>query len=473
MIPGPFLAIAILASTALGLVTWDALAKPGDGRKGDLPFALALAALGLAFGAWSWTARAASPPWIPALLADDLARFLGALFLGLSGLCWLGKGAERGLTGSVSPAPRSPSSASGDGSPALFLLATCGGLIAISAADLLTLWVGLGLYALARRSARPGWEEGTGVRAILGLAASLFGLAALYASTGTSELIPLGRYLWEHGGPRPAILYVGASLALGGIALVAEFLPPYEPEAPEGEAPTTTLGVALLARLCLYPLGALSWEWSLALIWAAIGVLAWACTSFILRAGSFAQLWRWAMAQKGFLLLALGLAFHEQGLVALFMALPAYGLAQVILPLSLGWLRRDGAVAPSVDALKGLLRSDPWLGGPLCASIMTFMGMPATLGFMGRVRLLWAAQVAGLPGLVVVILLVSGLCGSAFLPLLLALLGKGSQGRLSCPFPRPLRLTTALAALGLVALGLYPQPLLRWALHVVETGLIR
>ena len=299
MIPGPLLAIAILAGAALGLVVWKALApKPVNGQvlfrptiieKQDLAkgaaFALTLAALGLAFGAWSWVTTATPAPWLPTLLTDDLARLLGALFLGLVGLSWLGDGAERGTAEGaedvilsavknlcfVPPSPPSP--AQSDSFPdarercALFLLAVCGGLIAISAADLLILWIGLELYTLSRafiglHSPRPGLEEGLGVRAVLGMAASLLGLAFLYASAGTLEISPLGHYLWEHGGPRPAMLYAGAGLTLGGIALVAGLLPPYGPEASESEAPATALGIALLARLCLYPLGALVWEWS-------------------------------------------------------------------------------------------------------------------------------------------------------------------------------------------------------------------
>jgi NADH-quinone oxidoreductase subunit N len=269
------------------------------------------------------------------------------------------------------------------------------------------------------------------------------------------------------------MLYAGAGLTLGGVALVAGLLPPYGPEASESEAPATALGIALLARLCLYPLGALVWEWSWALILAAIGAWAWGWLSSFLTADVAARLNRLAVAQRGFLLLALGLAFHEQGMVALFTALPAYGLAQMILSLSLRCLRRSASEVASIESLKGLARHNPWLGGPLLVGMLTLVGAPATLGFVGRVRILWAAQVTGMPWLVIMALLSSGLYSSSYLPLALMLFHKGTKERIPPVPPWPLRVAMALAALGLVVLGLYPLPLLRLALRVVEAGFMR
>jgi len=450
MIAGPLLALAILACTALGLLAWQAFYPK---RPASMAFALTLAALGLAFGAWTGASAALPAGWPSLLLTDDLALLLGTLFLGLLSLSWLG-----GKPAFSAIAPDTPESC------ALFLLAACGGLVSISANDLFVLWAGLDLYALCRSIPRLRSSERKGQRGsagILGMAVSLLGLALLYANFGTLEIRLLAQRVWEHGGPLPVRFYAGGGLTLGGFALATGFLPPYERGGAEDEVATTVLGMALLLRFCLYMLGALVWEWSSVLMLAGVAALAWGWLSSWRTSRVPARLHRLGVTQRGFLMLALGMAFRAQGTVALFVALVAYGLAQTILSATLRWWQQNGIEGVSLESFQGLVRFSPWLGVPLLVSILSLLAAPATLGFVARVGILWAAQELELPWPVIVTMLWSGLCSSSYLPLAFSLIRKSAGGHVPPAPPPATRIAMVLAALGLVMLGLYPEPLLR------------
>ena len=456
MIAGTLLALAILACAALGLLAWQAY---NPKRPASVAFALTLAALGLAFGAWPWASVRLPAGWSPLLLTDDLARLSGTLFVGLLGLSWLGGKPAFGVT---TPDVFEDCT--------LFLLAACGGLVSISANDLFLLWAGLDLYTLCWSilRLRSGGREGQrGSAGIVGMAASLLGLALLYASFGTLEIRLLAQRVWEHGGALSVRFYAGGGLILGGTALATGFLPPYERVGTEDEAATTALGMALLLRFCLYVLGALAREWSGVLILAGIAALVWGLLSSLRTSAVPVYLNRLGTIQRGFLMLALGMAFHAQGTIALFSALVAYGLAQAILSASLRWLQQNGSEVISIESLQGLVRSSPWLGGPLLVGILSLLAAPATLGFVACVRILWAAQELELPWLVGITMLWSGLCSSSYLPVVLALVRKSTRGHVLPAPPLAMRVATVLAALGLVMLGLYPEPLFRLLRQIV------
>lgn len=453
--PGPALAVAILASTALGLVAWKALAPA---RSKGAAFPLTLAALGMAFGAWAWIVPGGDVNWLPAFQTDDTVRTLGAFFLGLTSLAWFSDSVER----RVSHLGRLEQGA-------LVLFAACGGLMAISAANLLVLWVGMELYTLSQLFLASGEDQAREARATvraLGIAASLLGVVFLYAGTGTLDFVPLGQALWEHGGPHPATVYAGAGLIIGGIGLVSGLLPPYG-QAGSRSMTAPFLGLAGLMRLCPFALGALSWEWSRALILAAVAAWGWGWFSSLRAKGLASRLGRLAVAQQGCLLLALGLAFRAEGVAALVSALPAYGLAQVILVISLRRLAQASPGSVAAEPTTGLLRRDPWLGVPLLVAILSYAGMPGTLGFVARAQLLWAAQGAGMFWLAALALLGSILCGVSYLRIAMLLIDGRAQGDLPpVPCLRE-RVVLALASLGLVAMGLYPMPLVGLALRIV------
>lgn len=457
MLTSAMLARAILATVSLGLVIWESLWPRSS--KALVP-SLAFAALALAFAASAHVAPG-SPP-------DELAQVVvRALFLGVAGLSL--------LIDTVEPNVAGPHMGEGYAGHrvlyALRLLAVCGGILAISSADLLTLWVGLQLYVLAGFLAHPSARrkgdvvERSGATRMLAMAVLLFGLALVYTSAGTLDITTLNRSLWEQGGPRSAMLFAGLGLTIGGIAICTGLLPPYGEHSPEESLVSPILGVALLLRLVLFGLGAYSWECFWALISISLVALAWGGITALWSRDAPDRFWRLSILQRGFLLLALALSFREEGLEAFLMAILAYALAQAILQVS---DRLRGASNSGDDELfAGWLRQTPWLGLPLLISLLSLAGIPATLGFTARAYTFWLAPRFDISWVASTGLVASILCAGSYLPTTLSLIrGRGSRPN-KIRVPLPVALSMALAALGLVVLGVYPLPLRNLARWII------
>ncbi len=430
--------IAILACAALGLIVWDAWRPRG---LKPLLFGLALATLALAFAFWM---GGIPLPRQGMLAVDRMPCALGALYLMAAALSLLVE----------EDAPQHPRRAE---SYILRLLAAVGALLTLSAQDAMLLGIGLELHAIALDRAYPGAKTSDHNARPLGMGALFFGLALLYAATGTSSLAVMGERLWVYGGPRAGMLYLGLALTLGGIGLLGGLLPPYGRNA-RPIAESALVAVGALGRLGLDALGALAWEWSWAFAVAAVIALVWGGLGAAWPSDLQGRLMSLSLAQRGFLLLALALLFERRGLPLLHATLFAFVLAQIILSAHLYQIAQ--AAAPHEAYLAGLAKRNPWLGTPLLVGLLSMGGIPGTLGYVGRLESFRMLREAGHDGLVVAWALAGVLCLYACARWVW-LLVKGRSPSAPLPgTPWPLRIGLALAALGLLAFGLYPVPLL-------------
>ena len=445
MADGSLLAMAILACTALGFVIWKVL-WPRSSR-GFAPYlamaALALSCLASSLDTSSGSLFGAAPFW-----RDELTRLMRGVFLGMMGLsiCVDGAGweAQRGMRERQ----------------ALALLAACGGALAISAADLGLLWVGIELYTLSAlfSRVRARVSQHTATARALGSVCLLFGCSLLYASAGTLDMRVLNRFLWERGGPRPTTLYLGLGLVIGGIALATGLFPPYGQLRLGDAVNSPILGAALLARLYLFGAGALAWECFWITVTLSLLALAWGCLQSLRTRDGGARVWALSISQRGFLLMALALMLRQRGLQGFLTGLLGYALAQGVAGASLDWVRLGGGDGRD-GSLGGLARHTPALRVPLVVGLLSLSGVPFTAGFRGRADALWTAYELGHTWLAVLGLVVSVFCAWVFLSLVASLL----RGRafVEDRIDGPARVTVALylVALILVLLGCFPVPL--------------
>ena len=455
MIDGSLLSMAVLTTVALSLIVWETLWPRSS--KALVPN-LALGALALAFAASGHVAFDTLPFDMAVSPRDELLQIIvRGLFLGTVAISLLRDWSES--TDADAPTRERY---------AVRLLAACGGVLALSSANLLTLWVGIELYSVAGLFAQKRDEavESLGTIRILGAITSLLGLALVYESTGSFDIAALSRFLWEHGGPRSPVLYAGLSLAIGGIALGTGLLPPYRGACLEDDVASPVLGVALLLRLYLFGLGALSWEWFWVLMLLALMALIWGWVSSLWGSGAADRLARLSISQRGFLLWALALTPWREGIEVLLAALLAFALAQVVLHVGLHWLRSSSADSEPDGLLPGLARHTPWVGIPLLVSLLSLAGAPATLGFVGRAYALWMAQKHGPGWLAPAGVVMSILCAWFYLPVAISLLRKPSPETTETHVSLSVVIGIALASMGLIVLGLYPTPLKTLALWI-------
>ncbi len=441
---GLLLALGVLLLAALGLPACETLSARRARRAAPWVTLAALLAAFVLSTAWP-CGPVLNLPILRVLLADEWGRLMrGLLLFGMA------------LRLAVRPpfAPETGGSAPPSEHWMLHLMGALGGALAVSTHDLALLALGVLLYALAEAGAV---EQQTTLQRRLGAGALLFGVNLLYAGTATLDLNQMGRYLWEHPGPQAAMLYLGVGLTLVGLALLTRLLSLDNATRP-ADGVSAVLGVGALLRVCVGASGALHYVWG----WLAAGLgLAMMLHGWLRarRTRAPARLTALEAAQAGLLLLALAYAPTRAGLQALLMALTAWWLAEFV-ATSVAQRLQDNAGGPTAYA--GLLTRNSWLGTAAMVALLSLAGMPLTLGFAGRAALPWAAPDAAWLITAVLAVLLSALCAADYLQVILTI-PRAPRHDAPLRVPPYVLVLLLIAALALLALGIYPQPFGAWA----------
>lgn len=401
---------------------------------------------------------------------------------------------------------------------ALLLLATVGLMVMASAADLVTVFLGLELTGLslyplvALNKAAPRATEAALKYFFFGAlaaAVTLFGFSFLYGLTGSTNLAEIAAALRGRGFDPLLALAVVFSLVGFGFKVAAVPFHLWAPDAYQG-APTPVAafiasgsklaGFFLLGRFVALGLPETAGGTRAELFtpgWVpVVGVLA--LTSMLV--GNLAALAQRdlkrllaysAIAHAGYLLLAVlalnGAANRPAALAALVYYASTYALAGLGAFAAAGHVERRAGDA-ALDRLPGLGRSAPWLAAGLAVFLLSLAGLPPLAGFPAKFYVFAAAlhtpHADAVPlGLVVVALLLSPVGFYYYLRVLKlawvvepgqagagAREGNGnlpgeaaSSAAPAAQAGKSFTVETAVAALaatGVLALGLFPQWLL-------------
>lgn len=355
---------------------------------------------------------------------------------------------------------------------ALLLFSAAGGVLMVASGDLLVLFLGLELLSLplyvltAMLRARQHGDEGALKYFLLGAAASavlLYGIALLYAATGTLRLEALGR------GTVDPLYLAGLALLLGGLAFKAALVPfhTWVPDAYESAPTPVTAQMAVVAKVAAFvailrlvaatgraPLARVDWEVALAVIAAATLVVA---TFSALGQHSVKRLLAYSsIAHAGYLAIAAAATGASSGpAVAFYLAVYAALTFGAFAVLSL--LGHDD---PTVSELPGLWRRRPMLVVLLAVFLFGLTGLPPTAGFLAKVYIFEAALRAQLLWLVLLGVVASVVSAAYYLRVLFACLGPDATESEPVPPDRIATGVIVLAASFVVIVGIVPQPLL-------------
>lgn len=439
--PTPILlALAIPALVALALVAIESLAPrrtwAASPHVALVALSAAFALIWQSFDAWGMVEGLS-------LVAEPFGHVMQGIWIGLVALSLL-VDAPTWQTNAQSRPHRQ----------ALQLLAATGGLLSLAAGDLFTVWVGIQLWGVADYYAGDGSKD---TMRVLGGVAIYGACALLYASLGTIDLTALSTVLWEWAGPLPAMVYGGLALLVGGLALATDLLPPFGAPRDRGRVVPAVLGIGLLARLSLYTFGALAWEWLWVMVLPGLATLVWGLGGALLSTRAEARLRQLAIAQCGFLLLAVGSLSHTGGVHALLASVLAYGLGQ--LALKSAWhlsmvARGPGDAKSSFGISTTLSRYAPLVA--VVVALLSLAAVPPTLGFHGRVRTYWALRWLGVPWLALVLLGAGMVSITGYVFVGFSLLTHTDDPWQPKAVPVPVAVGLGVCVVGLIALGIRP-----------------
>jgi NADH-quinone oxidoreductase subunit N len=120
----------------------------------------------------------------------------------------------------------------------------------------------------------------------------------------------------------------------------------------------------------------------------------------------------------------------------------------------------------STTAFRGLAQRSPLLALSMLLFLLSLGGIPFVAGFWAKLYVFWAAASAGLYGLVLVGAVLTVVALFYYLLIAKRMYIEAPERATRIPVAPTLAISLILCVLGVVALGLYPKPLVMAALRV-------
>jgi NADH-quinone oxidoreductase subunit N len=444
------------------------LAIPKE-RKGWTAF---LAALGLLVAAGVVLSRFGKPMvgFGGMIVVDDFANFLSVLLL-VSGLAGIALSYDYLKRMSI-----------GHSEYYVLLMFSITGMILMSmAADLILIFLALELlsiplYVLAGIAVpRLSSEEAAIKYFLLGAFSSgffVYGTALVYGATGSTALQKILEAV-QSGTDNPVILLVGAGLLLVGLGFKVAVVPfhMWTPDVYHGAPSSVTAfmavgakaaGFAALLRIFVLALPAISANltpvlWALAVLTMILGNFVAIAQKNIKRLLAYSSI-----AHAGYILMAL-VPYGQQDVSANTVASALFYLAAYAFTNFAAWavviaLEQAGERGLELDDYAGLGRKYPALAAVMTVAMLSFTGVPPTLGFVGKFYLFRTVIEGGYIGLAIIGVLTSLISAYYYLRVVVIMYMRDGEPEVH---QEPwLQLTAFGAALGVVLLSIFSAPLL-------------
>jgi NADH-quinone oxidoreductase subunit N len=378
---------------------------------------------------------------------------------------------------------------------ALLLLATAGMLFLAGAEDLIVLFLGLevmsvAVYVLAGfNRANPFSSEAALKYFLIGAFASgflLYGIALVYGVTGTTSLSLIGAQLAARQVPPMAAIGLGLLIIGMGFKVAAVPFHMWAPDVYDG-APTPVTafmatGVkaaafAALVRVLLeaFPSAISLWQpviAALAIASMVVGNLVALAQRPIKRMLAYSSI-----GHAGYLLVAVWTG-SRAGAGAVLLYLLAYTLTTLASFGFLAVLGRDGERDVTADDVAGLATTRPAVAFGLTVCLLSLLGFPGTVGFIGKWYILSTTVAEGQLILPVILVLTSVVSAGYYLPIIMAMYMKPapSGDRYAGVRLAPTAAgAVALSVAAVLILGFWPGELLdlagKSAESLTQTGL--
>jgi NADH-quinone oxidoreductase subunit N len=363
----------------------------------------------------------------------------------------------------------------------LILLAQCGMFFLAAGADLVTLFIGLELMALCfyimvgflRADKRS--NEAAVKYLLLGAFSSGFlayGFSLLYGISGSTKLRDVGAAIAGRDASDPVVLLALVTTAVGLLFKVSAVpFHMWAPDAYEG-APTTVTAYlsvgskaasfAFLLRIFAGPLVSARAAWEPLIVFAALASLTVGNLGAITQHNIKRLLAYSSISHAGYMLLGL-VAGNDTGIRGVAIYMLVYTFMNLGAFLVIVALRREGLAGENVDDMAGLMRKSPGYALLMMICLLSLAGIPPTAGFIGKYYIFLSliqtghyVLAAGAAGYVAVAIYY-------YFRIVRAMFISDVEDTGPMEITFGVRVAAALAAIGTLGIGVYPEPVLRLA----------
>jgi NADH-quinone oxidoreductase subunit N len=306
----------------------------------------------------------------------------------------------------------------------------------------------------------------------------VFGVALVFGATGTTSLAEISSAV-QNGSANLVLLLVGGALMLIGLGFKVAAVPfhMWTPDVYQGAPSAVTAfmtvgakagGFAALLRIFVSALPVTAPDmtmvfWVLSALTMFLGNLAAIAQGNIKRMLAYSSI-----AHAGYILMALvpfGYPDMQSRSVAsalfylLAYAITSLGTWAVVIAIE----KANGSEGLSLEDYAGLGKKHPALAAAMVVFMLSFTGIPPTLGFMGKFYLFRFVIQSNYIGLAVIGVLTSLISAYFYLRLIVMMYMK--EGEPEVRREPWLQTIAYLAALAVIILSLVSTPLLSWAEH--------
>jgi NADH-quinone oxidoreductase subunit N len=363
----------------------------------------------------------------------------------------------------------------------LLLLATVGGMVLVISQHFISLFLGLetmsiSLYGLiAYLRARERSDE-AGIKYLLLAALSsaflLFGMALVYAFTGTMEFEGIGVYL-KQAGTVPVTVVAGFGLMMIGVGFKLGIVPfhMWTPDIYEGAPLPVAAYIATVSKGSMLVLLMRFYRdidgYEYTILWWVFAIIAMASMFVgnwlaLLQQNVKRLLAYSSIAHMGYILIAF-LAGQLAGQEAVIFYLVAYVITSIGAFGVLAILSDKVRDAELLDDFSGLFWRHPWLATVFTGMLLSLAGIPLTAGFIGKFYIIAAGVDAGL-WLLLILLIVNSVIGLFYYIRIIAVMfqpltdNTPTLTRQALPFFGVFALSALMGLL--IWLGVYPSTLI-------------
>jgi len=370
----------------------------------------------------------------------------------------------------------------------LLILATLGACALVISKHFVSLFLGLeilsvSLYSMIAYLRKRERSDEAGIKYLIMAAFSsaflLFGMALVYATTGSMEFGKIAQYL-SSANDLSLVMMTGFGLMVVGIGFKLSVVPfhMWTADVYEGApAPVTAFiatiskggMIALLVRF-FNEINGFQYE-SMSLVFTVIAIASMFIGNFLaLRQRNVKRILAYSsISHMGYLLVAF-LAGRELGIEAVSFYLVAYFITTVGAFGIVAMLSDKDRDAELMEDYQGLLWRRPWTAAALAAMLLSLAGIPLTAGFVGKFYLVAAGVNTSLWLLVVMLALNSAIGLYYYIKIIAVMFERHEEQRDHDGMLQPISYVVSGVTLSILVglllwVGVYPQ----WIMDVIKT----
>ena len=375
------------------------------------------------------------------------------------------------------------------------LLALSGMMVMVSAADLLTMYLGMELMSLALyvmtglKRSEPRSLEASAKFFVLGAFSSgilLYGISLLYGSTGSTRLPEIAAAITGQSLDNPLLLFATILLAVGfGFKLAVVPFHMWTPDVYHGAPTSVTAFMAVASkaasfgaflRVFVEGLSGLKANWSVIFLILCVATLLLGNIVALVQTNIKRMLAYSSIAHAGYALIgvvAAGQPGDSSGIATVLLYLSLYAFMTFGAFAIVAMLRKGGLEGEEIEDFTGLARRHPVAALLMLIFMVSLAGIPPTAGFIGKFYVFMSAVETGMTWLAVVALIFAVISAYYYLRVVMVMymhepnpVTERSPHLVMSP---TLSIVLACSVAGVVIFGIYPNPLVQLATHAVLT----